>query len=60
MKGLYKITAFFLLVFSIGIYISVLSINSFFNETTSKSIITVTSNSILKSTQVLVINFINN
>ena len=60
MKRLYKITVLFFIIFLIGIYVSVKSINSYFSSEESIETISITPNTINKASQVLVINFINN
>lgn len=60
MKRLYKIATFFMLIFSIGIYVSIKNINSFFSTHKTSEPSLVTKKLITKSTKVLVINFINN
>ena len=60
MKRLYKITILFFIIFLIGIYISIKSINNYFTSEDEIETISVIPNTTNNASQVLVINFINN
>ena len=60
MKRLYKIIILFLIIFFIGIYFTIRSINNYFPSESTIETVAFSPKVLKQATQVLVINFINN
>lgn len=60
MKRLYKIIILFLIIFFIGIYFTIKSINNYFPSEDTVETIAFSPKILKQTTQVLIINFINN